>query len=218
MMNISNILRRSYKTILSQRNFGINFGLKASSYECGLSNQSLLGYTLGAHFDIQVDCHSNKTAVISKHQNIRLSYKELQDQVLILARGLLALGIRPGDRVGIWSPNNVEWLMLQLATAKMGAILVNINPAYKTDELEYALNLVECNALFLAQGLKTSNFIDIICDVAPEIKLSKPGIGIVIDIFVVIALIDIVQGTCHPRVCLTLERSFVLAINIHLAC
>jgi fatty-acyl-CoA synthase len=81
-----------------------------------------------------------------------------------------------GDRVGIWSPNNSEWVLAQLATAKIGAVLVNINPAYKSDELEYVLNLVECNTLIMAPSLKTSSYIDIINDVIPELKKSVPGI------------------------------------------
>ena len=92
-----------------------------------------------------------------------------------LAAGLLALGLEPGDRIGIWSPNNMEWVLAQFATAKVGLILVNINPAYRLSELEYALNKVGCNALILAEQFKTSDYIGMLRELAPELTTAAAG-------------------------------------------
>src|SRR6202042_2527427 len=108
-------------------------------------------------------------------QDIRWSYGELKAKVDALAAGLLALGLSPGDRVGIWSPNNAEWAVTQFATAKAGLILVNINPAYRLSEVEYALNKVGCKALVTATRFKTSDYIGMINTLAPELAISYPG-------------------------------------------
>jgi fatty-acyl-CoA synthase len=110
-----------------------------------------------------------------RHQNIHWSYGELKARVQAFAAGLLALGIEPGDRVGIWSPNNAEWVITQFATAKLGAILVNINPAYRLAELDYALNKVGCKALITADSFKTSNYVGMLRELAPDIDRSVPG-------------------------------------------
>src|SRR5688572_25314817 len=109
------------------------------SYVHGASATPLLGDTIGVHFDKAVRRWPNAAALVVRHQNIRWTYSELQREVDAVAAGLLALGLEPGDRVGIWSPNNAEWVVTQFATAKAGMILVNINPAYRLVELEYAL-------------------------------------------------------------------------------
>ena len=96
-----------------------------------------------------------------RHQNVRWSWGELGRRVDDLAAGLLSLGLERGDRVGIWSPNRSEWTLTQFATAKAGLVLVNVNPAYRRSELEYAMNKVECKALVLAPALKTSNYLEI---------------------------------------------------------
>ncbi|MBL4907457.1 MAG: AMP-binding protein [Sneathiella sp.] len=105
----------------------------------------------------------------------RLSYYDLDREVDDLASGLLALGLTKGDRIGIWSPNRLEWLLTQFATARIGLILVNINPAYRLSELEYALNKVECKALLTAEQFKTSNYLEMICTLAPELNNCAPG-------------------------------------------
>lgn len=151
------------------------FSLNSLSYDSGISSSKLIGNTIGKYFDIQVKNHSNTLALISKHQNIRWTYEQLSARINIIANKLITLGIRPGDRVGIWSPNNSEWTLTQLATAKMGAILVNINPSYQQDELQYALNLVGCKALILASSLKSTNYIQIIQNICPELSFSQPG-------------------------------------------
>ena len=92
-----------------------------------------------------------------------------------LAAGLIALGLKPGDRVGLWSPNRIEWVLTQYATAKAGLILVNINPGYRAAELEYALNKVECRALITADQFKTTHYIGILRELAPELGECPPG-------------------------------------------
>jgi fatty-acyl-CoA synthase len=110
-----------------------------------------------------------------RHQDVRWTYAELARRVDDLAAGLLALGLEPGDRIGIWSQNNAEWVLTQFATAKAGLILVNVNPAYRRAEIEYALNKVACKALITSPALKSSDYIAILNDLAPEIATSQPG-------------------------------------------
>ena len=145
------------------------------SYVHGASNVALIGDTIGVHFDKVAERWSDRDALIVRQQNIRWSYRELKAKVDALAAGLLALGLAPGDRVGIWSPNNAEWAITQFATAKAGLILVNINPAYRLAELEYALNKVECKALITAAAFKTGDYIAMLRELAPEIDRSAPG-------------------------------------------
>ncbi|MDJ0614794.1 MAG: AMP-binding protein [Rhizobiaceae bacterium] len=117
----------------------------------------------------------DRDAAIFVEENIRWTYRELQTAVDKFAGGLLRLGVEPGDRVGIWSPNRSEWLLTQFATARIGAILVCVNPAYRSHELEYALNKVECSTLVTAQSFKTSDYIQILDSLAPELVTSEPG-------------------------------------------
>ncbi|HEV2187028.1 MAG TPA: AMP-binding protein, partial [Stellaceae bacterium] len=101
------------------------------SYVHGASDIPLIGETIGAHFDRVVERFPERDALIVRHQHIRWNYRELRAQVDAFAAGLIALGLKPGERIGIWSPNNAEWVVTQFATAKAGLILVNINPAYR---------------------------------------------------------------------------------------
>jgi fatty-acyl-CoA synthase len=112
---------------------------------------------------------------VSRHQDVRWTWEELQTEVDTFAAGLMAIGLKPGDRVGIWAPNCVEWVITQFATAKAGLILVNINPAYRLSELEYALNRVGVRALVSAESFKTSRYLDMIRDLAPELSTARPG-------------------------------------------
>ena len=128
------------------------------SYVHGASDVPLLGETIGAHFARSAARWPDRTALVVRDQCVRWSYAELDAEVDAFAAGLLALGLEPGDRVGIWSPNNAEWVVTQFATAKSGLILVNINPAYRTHELDYALNKVGCRALVTATAFKTSDY------------------------------------------------------------
>lgn len=114
----------------------------ALSYVNGLSDIPLFGETIGANFDRTVAQWGDRPGLIVRQQGVSWSYAELGAKVDAFAAGLFALGLHPGDRIGIWSPNNAEWVITQFATAKAGLVLVNINPAYRLSELEYALNKV----------------------------------------------------------------------------
>ena len=131
--------------------------------------------TIGQHLDSVAMKNPDHAALIVPHQNIRLSYGEFVDQVDQFAKGLLSLGINPGDRVGIWSPNRYEWVLTQFATAKIGAIMVCINPAYRLYELEYALNKISCRAIIAAESFKTSYYLKMLQELAPELSQCIPG-------------------------------------------
>ena len=141
----------------------------------GGGTQPLLGETLGACFDRIVERFGDREALVVRHQNIRWTYRELQRRTNNLAVALLRLGLNPGERIGIWSQNNAEWLLVQLATAKAGLILVNINPAYRGGELQYALNKVQCRALIVSPRFKSSNYLEMLRELAPELAHCKPG-------------------------------------------
>ena len=141
------------------------------SYDHGVSDRKLIGETIGVFFDRTVETHRDREALVVRHQNVRWSWGELGRRVDELAAGLLTLGLERGDRVGIWSPNTSEWTLAQFATAKAGLVLVNVNPAYRRAELEYAMNKVECKALILAPALKTSNYLEIVDDLVKASKL-----------------------------------------------
>ncbi|ASM49857.1 fatty-acyl-CoA synthase [Pseudoalteromonas espejiana DSM 9414] len=153
----------------------INILPLSQSYFKGAQSTPLVNKTIGEYFDFIVDKNPNALAVVVSHQGVRLNYKEFQQQVNQLAMGLLASGVKPGDRVGIWSPNNIQWCLTQFATAKIGAIMVCINPAYRPSELAYALNSVECSTLITANSFKGSNYIDMLTSLAPELKQCDPG-------------------------------------------
>ena len=118
---------------------------------------------------------AQRQAVVFCEQGVRWTWKEFDERVDRLATGFLSLGIAKGDRVGIWSPNRFEWLLTQFATARIGAVLVNINPAYRVSELEYALHKVRCKALVTAEQFKTSKYIDMLLDIAPELASQQAG-------------------------------------------
>jgi fatty-acyl-CoA synthase len=147
----------------------------APSYEHGASDQCMIGDTIGRLFDRTVARWPDRPALIVRQQGVRLTWAQLAETVEAFAAGLVALGLQPGDRVGIWSPNNAEWVITQFATAKAGVILVNINPAYRLAEVEYALNKVGCKALIVATSFKTSDYIGMINTLAPELAISHPG-------------------------------------------
>src|SRR5271156_3247814 len=145
------------------------------SYAHGASDLPLIGETIGASFDRTVATWGDRPGLIVRQQGIRWTYRELGEKVDAFAAGLVALGLQPGDRVGIWSPNNAEWVVTQFATAKAGLILVNINPAYRVTELEYALNKSGCAALITASSFKTSDYIGMVNALAPELATAHPG-------------------------------------------
>jgi fatty-acyl-CoA synthase len=145
------------------------------SYVHGASDEPLIGATIGDMFDQVVEQLPDREALVSCHQGLRYTYRQLQEECDRFARGLLALGVTKGDRVGIWSPNHAEWVVAQFATPKIGAILVNINPAYRLHELEYALRQSGCSVLIIAPPFKTSNYGALVRELCPELADSKPG-------------------------------------------
>jgi fatty-acyl-CoA synthase len=145
------------------------------SHVIGATDVPLLNQTIGEYFDLMVSQFAEREALVVCHQNIRWTYGELRERVDNLAVALLRLGLKPGERIGIWSPNRAEWVLAQFATAKAGLVLVNINPAYRLVELEYALTKVGCRALITAPGFKTSDYLEMLNTLAPELATAEPG-------------------------------------------
>jgi len=141
------------------------------SYVSGTTDEPLRFITIQQQLAKTVGRHGARDAAIFDAENLRLSWYDLQRRTDEMAAGLLALGLRRGNRVGIWAPNRHEWLITQFATARVGLVLVNINPAYRTSELEYALQKVGCRALVLARRYRTSDYLGMLGEIAPEIHL-----------------------------------------------
>ncbi len=148
---------------------------KAGSYVSGASDAPLIGATIGEKIDEARALWGDHEALVSPSHGVRLTWRQLADQVDALAAGFLALGLERGDRIGIWSLNRPEWTLTQFAAAKAGLILVTINPAYRLHELEYALAKVGCSALVTATEFKTSNYMEMVNTLAPELAKSEPG-------------------------------------------
>lgn len=140
----------------------------APSYAHGTSSTPLLGETLGQNLRRTVERHGDSEALVVLSQGFRVTYRQFWELTTKVALGLLALGVEKGDRVGIWSPNRFEWVVIQYATARIGAILVNINPAYKTAELEYALRQSGTRLLLLARGFKQADYRKMLEEVRPR--------------------------------------------------
>ncbi|WP_372753307.1 AMP-binding protein [Labilibaculum sp.] len=135
------------------------------SYEHGSSDLPLLGETITERLRKTVELFGDKDALIVPYQNYRATYSEFWQQIEDVAKGLLAFGVKKGDRVGIWSPNRHEWVIVQFATARIGAILVNVNPAYKASELKFALRQSEISLLIMSEGFRKTNYFEIIQEV-----------------------------------------------------
>jgi len=148
---------------------------QSTSYVSGISDTPLKGQTIGDCFDDTVARFAERDALISRHQELRYSWKTLQDAVNEAARALLALGVDKGDRVAIWAPNCAEWTITQFATAKIGAILVNINPSYRSHELDYALKQSGTSTLILQGAFKASDYVATLAELAPELRDGGPG-------------------------------------------
>ena len=146
------------------------------SHVIGAAAPPLLSGTIGQALDAAAKRWGEREALVSAHQSIRWTWRELHARAEAFAAGLLSLGLEPGDRVGIWSPNKAEWTLVQFAAAKAGLVLVTINPAYRLSEVEYTLNKVEVKALVAAEAFKTSLYADMIEELAPEIASSTPGL------------------------------------------
>lgn len=139
------------------------------SYDAGPTDTPILEETIGANFERTVAAHPDTLALVDRGQGLRYTYAELNTEVDLIARGLMARGIEKGDRVGVWSPNCAQWIVTQLATAKIGAILVNVNPAYRVHELVYALNQSGMRVLVSATSFKTSDYAAMIAEVRPQV-------------------------------------------------
>lgn len=132
------------------------------SYVHGTGDISLLGQTIGENLRTTVERLPDYEAVVIRNQGYRATYRELWDQTTVLAKALMARGIAKGDRVGMWAPNRFEWVLTQYATARIGAIQVNVNPAYKAAELRYALNQSGQKMLLMSQGFRTTDYVAIL--------------------------------------------------------
>jgi len=147
----------------------------AVSYASGPSDKPLLGSTIGKFFDYAAGRYAEREAVVSIHQQVRFTYSELAERVNKLAKAFIGAGFQKGDRIGIWSPNNVQWLIIQYATAKAGLILVTINPAYRSHELAYVLRQSGCKGLILQNNLRSSNYEQMLCELCPELPNVSTG-------------------------------------------
>jgi fatty-acyl-CoA synthase len=148
---------------------------KADSYVCGISDTPLLGDTIGRSLDQAARRWGDREALVSPSHGVRWTWKEFAERVDALAAGFVALGLERGERIGIWSLNRPEWTLTQFAAAKAGLILVTINPAYRLSELEFALHKVGCSAIVTATAFKTSNYMDMLNTLLPELATAKPG-------------------------------------------
>ena len=145
------------------------------SQDAGPTDVALIEDTIGRNFEAMAKRFPDREALVSRHQGIRYTYAQLDRESNRLASALLRAGVAAGDRIGIWAHNSSEWLLMQVATAKVGIVLVNINPAYRVTELEYALNKVGCKMLVTMTAYKTSDYLGIVRELAPELATSKPG-------------------------------------------
>ncbi len=143
--------------------------MPAASYSHGTTQAELIGQTIGDYFDEQVERHAEREAVVDRQKGVRLTYRQLGDQALQLARGLMALGVAPGERVGIWSPNRWEWIVTQFGTPKIGTILVNVNPSYRLRELSYALRQSGIRTLITAPGFGPSDYLGMLHDLLGDL-------------------------------------------------
>src|SRR6185503_18276296 len=148
------------------------------SYSHGVSNVPLIGQTIGQRLDQVAAEFSTNEALVSVFEHRRFTYAEFLEEVNRLARSLLAVGTQKGDRVGIWSTNCAAWVLTQFATAKIGAILVTINPAYRLYELEFALRQSECNALISGEGFKDEDYAKMLRELIPELGVADPRQGL----------------------------------------
>jgi len=151
-----------------------NARLRLSHFQ-GDQSQSLIDATIGAALDDVAERYGDHIALVVRHQQVRWSYRDLKRRADGFAAGLWQAGLRPGDRIGIWAPNCVEWTVTQYASAKIGLILVNLNPAYRAAEIKYALTKVGCKALVFAHSFKSSRYLDMLQSLIPEIGRSQPG-------------------------------------------
>jgi fatty-acyl-CoA synthase len=139
------------------------------SYAHGITSVPLLGDTIGDNLRRTVERFGDREALVSRHQNYRATYKQMWDEIGLIARGLMARGVKKGDRVALWSPNRFEWIITQYATSRIGAIMVNINPAYRSHELEHVLKQSGCSLLVMARGFRQTNYVAMFKDLAERL-------------------------------------------------
>lgn len=149
--------------------------MNALSHTQGQQEPALLTLCIGEAFDLTVSRFAQREALVVRHQGLRYSWQTLGAEVERLARALLALGLQRGDRLGIWAPNCAQWCITQFASAKIGVILVNINPAYRSNELSYALSQSGCRWIICADAFKTSDYHAMLLELVPELATSTPG-------------------------------------------
>src|SRR5580658_10628159 len=147
----------------------------AASFVSGTSERPLVYRTVDAVLRSAVEEGPDRAALVVPHQSARFSFAELDRAVERVARGLVACGLEPGERIGIWAPNCLEWLLTLFGAARAGLVLVNINPAYRTSELEFALRLVGCRALIFAPRFKNSDYVAMLRSLIPELESGAPG-------------------------------------------
>ncbi len=146
-----------------------------ASYVCGTGDVPLRYETIGAALAAAAARHGQREALVVRHQGMRLRYDELNERVGTLAAALLALGLAPGERIGIWSTNCAEWVLTQLAAARAGLVLVTVNPAYRRAELEHALGKTGCAALVFGEGFRDTRYADLLGELLPAAKRAAPG-------------------------------------------
>ena len=172
--SLANQIRESGFTA-SQQPMKTGAPIDGLSYVKGDRTSNLEYITIPQLLRQTVSRHGPRDALVFAETGERRSYYDFDREIDALASGLLALGLQKGDRVGIWSPNRYEWVLTQFATARIGLIMVNINPAYRVSEVEYVLNKVGCKALVLAKSFKSSDYLSMISQLAPELETSEPG-------------------------------------------
>ena len=170
----------------------------ASSYSSGKTDKPLLNMTIGKLFDDTAQRLPEHEALVSRHEHLRLTYAQLGVCIDELASALLGFGVQKGDRVGIWSPNNFGWVATQFATAKIGAILVNINPAYRVQELEYVLNQSGVSFLITAREFKSSDYLSMLNELMPELRRSSEGSEVSSDRVPTLRKIVIIDDHAEP--------------------
>lgn len=175
MMRINHQMKFVVKNFSSASRFR---AYSQSSYVFGSSCEPLRSETISQVLTDSVAKHSNNLAVVSQHQQLFKTYSNLDIDVTRLAAALQELGLSRGDRVGLWAPNCYEWVVIQFATAKLGAVLVNVNPGYLETELTYCLNLVGCHTLISCQKFKTSNYVQILENVSTGLTKSGTGLNV----------------------------------------
>ena len=145
------------------------------SYVHGVGTTPLIADTIGGALNGAAERWGDRDALVACHQQLRYSYRELRHEAERAARGLIALGVQRGDRVGIWSGNRAEWMITQYAAAKAGAVLVNINPAYRPRELEYALTHSGLSVLITARGFRATDYVEMLLGLMPELRTTRTG-------------------------------------------